>query len=336
MKAAIYGAGAMGTVLGAYIAKAGKQIDLISRNREHVAALKEGGAHIIGTVEFTQPVTALLPEEMTERYDIIFLMTKQSDNTNIVKFLMHFLEEDGVICTTQNGLPEARISELIGKDRTYGCAIAWGATFHGKGVSELTSTPDALTFSLGAYGKADGHLDVIKEYLECMGTVEVEENLIGARWSKLAVNAAFSGISTFTGMTFGEVAKDKKGKRIALEVFQECIRVADAAGIVPAKIQGYDLVGLLRYKGPVKKAFALFVLPIAMKKHSLLVSSMLQSLRQGKRCEIDFIDGVISDFGRKNGVKTPVCDCICEIVHEIEDGQRQIEVKNLDEFNALI
>ena len=51
MKCAIYGAGAMGTVLGAYIAKAGKEIDLINRNQKHVAALKEKGAHVVGTVE---------------------------------------------------------------------------------------------------------------------------------------------------------------------------------------------------------------------------------------------------------------------------------------------
>ena len=42
MKCAIYGAGAMGTVLGAYIAKAGRQVDLINRNEKHIAALKSG------------------------------------------------------------------------------------------------------------------------------------------------------------------------------------------------------------------------------------------------------------------------------------------------------
>ena len=76
MKVAIYGAGAMGTVLGAYIAKAGVDIDLINRNEKHVVALKEKGAHIIGTVDFTQKVNALLPSEMSEKYDIILLMTK--------------------------------------------------------------------------------------------------------------------------------------------------------------------------------------------------------------------------------------------------------------------
>lgn len=336
MRAAIYGAGAMGTVLGAYIARAGKQIDLVNRNRAHVEAMKKEGAHVVGTVDFVQPVSALLPEEMEGKYDLIFLMTKQSENREIVSFLKTYLSERGVICTMQNGLPEALIADLIGADNTYGCAVAWGATFLGEGKSELTSSPEALTFSLGAYGKADERLEEIKSYLECMGTVTVEENFIGARWSKLLINAAFSGISTFTGLTFGEIAKHKTGKRVALEVIQECIRVAAAANIKIEPIQGHDIENLLGYRGAVKKAIALFVLPIAMKKHAGLISSMLQSLRQGKKCEIDYIDGIVCDFGRKYGVKTPVCDKICALVHEIEDGKRQITTDNLSAFAELI
>ena len=103
MRAMIYGAGALGTVLGAYIAKAGVAIDLVNRNKAHVAALRERGAHITGTVDFVQPVSALLPEEMTGRYDIILLMTKQSDNARVVTMLKDYLAEDGVICTCQNG-----------------------------------------------------------------------------------------------------------------------------------------------------------------------------------------------------------------------------------------
>lgn len=113
MKVAIYGAGAMGTVLGAYIAKAGVDIDLINRNEKHVAALKEKGAHIIGTVDFTQKVNALLPSEMSEKYDIILLMTKQRYNGEIVAFLKDYLKEDGALAHARTG---ARIQDR-GNDR---------------------------------------------------------------------------------------------------------------------------------------------------------------------------------------------------------------------------
>ena len=54
---AIYGAGSLGTVLGAYITKNGGHIDLIKRNKAHVEALRKNGAKIMGTVEMTVPVT---------------------------------------------------------------------------------------------------------------------------------------------------------------------------------------------------------------------------------------------------------------------------------------
>ena len=83
-KYAIYGAGSLGTILGAYITKSGIDIELINRNEAHIAALRESGAKIRGTVELTIPVKALFPSEMEGKYDVIFLMTKQLQNREVV------------------------------------------------------------------------------------------------------------------------------------------------------------------------------------------------------------------------------------------------------------
>ena len=48
-RAAIYGAGSLGTILGAFITKNGGQIDLINHNQAHVKALNENGAKVVGT-----------------------------------------------------------------------------------------------------------------------------------------------------------------------------------------------------------------------------------------------------------------------------------------------
>ena len=81
---AIYGAGSLGTVLGAYITKNGGKIDLINRNKAHVAALNQNGAKIIGTTEMTVPVTAYTPDEMSGKYDVILLLTKQLLNKELL------------------------------------------------------------------------------------------------------------------------------------------------------------------------------------------------------------------------------------------------------------
>ena len=85
MRIAIYGAGSLGTILGAYISKAGVAIELINRNKAHVEALKTKGAQVVGTVQFVQPVIAYTPDEISGQYDILFLMTKQQNNADTGK-----------------------------------------------------------------------------------------------------------------------------------------------------------------------------------------------------------------------------------------------------------
>ena len=303
---------------------------MINRNKAHVAALQEKGATITGTLNFNQPVKAYTPDEMSGTYDIIFLMTKQQQNSEVVAGLKPFLAEDGVIVTLQNGIPELQIGEIVGEDRVLGCTVAWGATMQGPGVCELTSSPDSLTFSLGSLSKTPNkHLPEVKALLELMGPVEVDENFIGTRWSKLLINASFSGMSAVLGCTFGEAAGNKASRKYVQALIKECIDVCATAGIKIEPVQGKDIVKLLDYHGPVKKAISFFIIPIAIRKHARLKASMLQDIEKGKKTEIDAINGVVCAFGRKVGFPTPVNDKVVEIIHRIENGELTASFENL-------
>jgi 2-dehydropantoate 2-reductase len=335
MNIAIYGAGAMGTVLGAYITKAGHQIDLINRNKDHVAALKSQGAKIIGTIEFTQKVSAFTPDEMTKEYDIILLMTKQRHNKEIVEFLKKFLKESGILCTLQNGIPEPAIAEIIGPNRTVGATMSWGASFHGHGVAELTTIPskETLTFQVGEYGHVNQILlHHILTLLGTMGHVELKDNLIGARWAKLIINSAFSGLSVVTGATFGELAKNRFSRKIALELIKECIEVGRAANIKIEPIQGKNIEKLMHYKNIFKKTFSYYLLPYAMRKHKAIKSSMLRDLQNKRKTEIDSINGVVVSYGKQCKYPTPLNNVVLSVVHKIEEKKLQPSWDNLSYF----
>ena len=336
-KYAIYGAGSLGTVLGAYITKNGGEIELINRNRAHVAALREKGAVIKGTVEMTVPVTAITPDEMSGPYDVILLMTKQLYNKQVVTDLKPFLSENGVIVTLQNGLPEPLIAEIVGGSHTMGCVVEWGAALTEPGVCTLTSEPDSLSFHMGKMdGISDEQFQMVKALLELMCPVHEEPNLVGARWSKLLINATFSGLGTVLGGTFGDVSENKDAKKIAVRCMKECIDVGHASGAVFAPVQGKDITKLFYYKNKLKYAFALLLLPIAMKKHRGIVPSMLQDIRNGKSCEIDAINGVVCDFGKANGIATPINDRIVSIIKRIEKGELKAEPSNIRLFDDLL
>ena len=171
-------------------------------------------------------------------------------------------------------------------------------------------------------GKAAGNENFVKK----------SDNLLGARWSKLSINAAFSGLSVVTGLTFGEIAKRSKTRKLALGILRECMDVANASGVTLAEMQGHDMQKMLGGRTLIKRFIAYMVLPFAMKRHKKLVSGMLKDVQNGKKCEIDFIDGVVSKEGVRVGVKTPLCDKVVEIVHGIENGLYEIDYKNTDFF----
>ena len=285
----------------------------------------------------TVPVKAITPDMMEGKYDVIVLLTKQLHNKEVVTFLKDYLSDEGVIVTLQNGIPEPGIAEIIGENHTMGCAVEWGAALIEPGVCELTSDKDSLSFHMGKMpGITDAQFKMVKDLLELMCPVHAEENLMGARWSKLLINATFSGLGTVVGGVFGDVSEDKAGKQVAIRCMKECIDVGHASGVEFAPVQGKNIVGLFYYKNAIKRAFGCLLLPIAMKKHRDIEPSMLQDLKKGKPCEVDAINGVVCEFGKKYGVATPINDRIVEIIKKIQAGELKADKSNFSLFNDIL
>ena len=165
-----------------------------------------------------------------------------------------------------------------------------------------------------------------------MCPVDIEDNLIGARWSKLLINATYSGLGTVIGGTFGDVAGWKPATKVAVRCMKECIDVARAGGVEFAPVQGKDITKLFDYNNKVKQKFAEILVPIAMKKHFGIVPSMLQDLQKGKPCEVDAINGVVCEWGKKYGIPTPVNDRIVEVIKKEQNEGLRPMLANIQFF----
>lgn len=307
----------MGTSLGAALTKAGISVELVSRNAAHVEALRTRGAVLTGSVSMTVPVTAMLPEEMAGKYDIIFLAIRQRGNREAAQGLLPFLKEDGALVSVQNGLPERALSEVFGADRVYGCALSWGAERIAPG--EIQMTGGSFSFSLGAFG-AGSKLQEIAVLLKRAGSVTVGE-LRELRHAKLAVNAAFSTLSVLSGLTFGELAS--RHKKLALGLMREVFSVARAAGCKKLPLNGHDLFRV--FSGP----WAGLLLPVAMKPYKNTRSGMLKDLEAGRRTDIDYVAGAAVDEGGRLDVETPLLESAVSLVHDIENGLAEIAPETL-------
>lgn len=307
----------MGTSLGAALTKAGISVELVSRNAAHVEALRTRGAVLTGSVSMTVPVTAMLPEEMAGKYDIIFLAIRQRGNREAAQGLLPFLKEDGALVSVQNGLPERALSEVFGADRVYGCALSWGAERIAPG--EIQMTGGSFSFSLGAFG-AGSKLHELAALLKRAGSVTVGE-LQELRYAKLAVNAAFSTLSVLSGLTFGELAS--RHKKLALALMREVFSVARAAGCKKLPLNGHDLFRV--FSGP----WAGLLLPVAMKPYKNTRSGMLKDLEAGRRTDIDYVAGAAVDEGGRLDVETPLLESAVSLVHDIENGLAEIAPETL-------
>jgi 2-dehydropantoate 2-reductase len=331
MRAAIMGVGSLGTVLGAYITKAGKQIDLIDAYTEHVDALNKNGARVTGKIEFTVPVKALTPDKMDGTYDLVFFMVKQTYNDAAMRDLKPHVHEKTIIATLQNGLPELPLAETFCPDNIMGCTVGWGATFKGPGVSELTSPTDKMTFDLGKYdGKITPEVFAVKDYLELMCPTEISQNLMSIRMRKLLVNAVMSGMSAILGCTFGGILDSGQALLCAKHIANECLAVSHAAGIKLGPFQGVDFETRFSFSTRAEREATSAAYHEVWDPHRDLTASMLHDLLKGRKCEINAINGAVCTMGDKYSIDTPVNDQIVAIVQSIERGERKPEFKNLD------
>lgn len=317
------GAGSLGTIIGALVAKNGGDMTLIDANRAHVDALNKNGAQVIGKMELSGvPVKAVTPDEMEGTYDLVILLAKQTYNAVALRQLLPHLGASSVVCTLQNGVPEESVGRIIGPERVVGGIVGWGATFRGPGVSELTSDVSAMRYEIGEVdGSRTARIQAVCDLLNLAGTCVVMDNLTGTRWSKVIQNATLSGMSAALGSTYAEILDDEKAVSCASCVGNEIVKIVRARDIkLEDLVPGWSYYSLA-FDDPAGLERASKWLREYFRPHRPLKASMLQDMEKGIPCEIDYIVGICSEWGRKLGIPTPACDTIISIVKDFEAGK---------------
>ncbi|MBR0084986.1 MAG: 2-dehydropantoate 2-reductase [Lachnospiraceae bacterium] len=336
MKIGIYGCGAMGTVMGALLTKNGCPVELIDNYKDHVDAMNEKGAHIVGFMDEFIPVKAFLPEQIEGIYDVLFIFTKQTANNAILPNIKKHIDEKTTICTLQNGVPEPFWAENLGADRVCGGTVLWGATFWSPGVSELTQDLSKTdhTFEIGQFnGEIGPHIERVKAILEQMGRpVHVTTQLMQSRWSKLINNACMSGMSAVGGCTFGEVLDDPKAIKCLVYIGHEVKACANAEGYsIPPMFGVYNMDCLdLKDEAQFDEGIAAFLGVYDGLRTAK--ASMLQDLEKDRKCEVSMINGYVCQIGDKHGIDTPFCDKAVEIITKIENHELKLTKDNFALF----
>ncbi len=337
MKTAVLGAGSLGTIIGGMITKNGGDVVLVDGYKEHVEALKQNGATIKGAIEDNIPVKAFLLDEIEGMFDLVLYVAKATYNDSYLPAILPHLHENSVVCTLQNGLPEEVVVEYVGRERVVGATVGWGASLQGPGVSLLTSHPSRQIYDLGELnGEITPRLQEVKKVLDLAGSCKIIENLRGVRWSKLLMNAAFSGMSAALGYNYGEILNDSKALFCSAFIADELIKVAHAQGIRMVTMQGEDFEGFELKNGKADLPSKMSLYERVFGPHEKVIASMLFDLRLGKKTEIDAINGSVVSRGKKVGIATPFNEKVVFLIKKAEAEKSVPDKSNLSMFEDII
>ena len=235
---------------------------------------------------------------------------------------MGALAPNGAMVCFQNGLCEARIAAIAGPERVVGGIIAWGASMPEPGLYDRTS---AGGFTLGRLaGEPDEVVRRLGSLFEAVGPVEYTANLMGARWSKLALNCAVSSLGTIGGERLGPLVMVRRYRRLALEIFTEAVEVARAEKVKLEKVSGTLDLDWIALSAADRAASASAGLTA---KHALLLavglryrrlrSSMLSAIERGRVPAIDFLNGEVVGYAARHGLAAPVNQKVVDTVHAL-------------------
>ena len=128
MRYLVWGAGAIGGTIGAYLARAGHAVTLVDTVSEHVAAINRSGLGITGPIAtFTTLLPAVTPEALRGEWDTIILATKAQHTAVAARALLPHLTSAGCVISAQNGLNELTVAAIAGEARTVGAFVNFGA-----------------------------------------------------------------------------------------------------------------------------------------------------------------------------------------------------------------
>jgi 2-dehydropantoate 2-reductase len=337
MRFLVMGSGGIGGITTALLHESGQDVVAFTTNADIARAVNANGFQMRGDGAARTVRAPLVTRIPNERFDVIVLCTQPPQVESAAEMAKPALADDGVMVCLQNGLCESRVAAIVGPQRTAGAVVAWGAAMPEPGIYDRTA---AGGFALGWFEeKSSRPLDHVARAFEAIGPVDTTNNLLGKRWSKLAINAAISSLGTVGGDRLGALTSHRFVRRLGLEIMTEAVHVARAEGVKLEKVSGtldLDWIALTEEDATASGS------PALVAKHGLLLavgfryrrmrSSMLAAIERGRTPAVDFLNGEIVERAKRHKIAAPVNERIHRYVWDIANKKRST---GLDTLRAL-
>jgi 2-dehydropantoate 2-reductase len=330
----IVGAGAIGGTMGAYLLRAGEQVRLVDRDLDHVAAMNRRGLTIEAFNEtFTVPVQACAPDDLRGPLDVVLLAVKAQHTEGAVRSLLPHLTPESVIVSLQNGLCERVIADLTGPDRTVGCFVNFSADYLEPG---LITYGGAGSLYLGELdGRESERVRALQRVMEHWGSVQVTDNIWGYLWGKMGyANMLFA--TALADETMADVID--RYRLLMIELASEVYEVAAREGVRPEPFDNVEpsLYYPREKRDPDAIDRSLDELVARRRRDLKVKSGIWRDLAvRHRKTEVDQQIGLVAEVGRSHGLPMRLTTRLVEMIHELEDGRRQMSWENVEELDRV-
>lgn len=330
----IWGAGAIGGALGAAFVRAGEAVVFVDTAADHIAAIAAEGLEITGPLAPGHVrAPAVTPDALRGTFRRCILAVKAHHTAEAIAALAPHVAADGFVVSAQNGLNETVIAERIGRARTVGCFVNFGADYIAPG-SVLYGGCGAVV--LGEIDGADTPRlrDLHALFRHFDDRAVATPNIWGYLWAKLIYGAMLFA-TALTDASIADVLAMAEHRPMLTRLAHEVVAVSRAEGVKLESFDGFD-PGAFEPEAPPERTARSFDDMVAHNRRSLKShSGIWRDLAVRKRrTEVDAQLGPIVEIGARHDVPTPVTAAIVDRIHDIEEGRAPRALANLDRLGA--
>ncbi len=301
MKVLIFGAGGVGSVVGAFLARTGHGVSLLGRPWHLDVVAKQGlsitgiwGDYRMKAFDLYTQVTEVQKKDIP--WDMIILTVKSFDTEKAIQDIIPLLKDHTMLLSLQNGL--GNIEKIIGGGVKPENFIA------GRLIFGVETTPGIAKVTVNADSVRVGALPGVTTRLSPFQTAqtlntakiptEAVPDILTYIWAKVIYNCALNPICTMHEMPYGKILERDETWQAMDRIIDECYAVGHKKGILLNPPTADAFKDLMRKK----------LIPSTAAHHP----SMLQDIRRGKRTDIDALNGAIVLYGRELDIPTPEND----------------------------
>jgi 2-dehydropantoate 2-reductase len=306
MKICMIGSGAMGSVYGGLLCKAGYDVTLVDLRADHVGAIRERGLRVDGVCgEHVVRPPVFIDHAGLGSFDAAIVFVDSNSTREAARTAQQILKADGFAMTLQNGIGNVEVlSALLGEARVLAGVSMDSANYRAPGHASYTNQGPIHIGEL--HGSITPRLEAMVGALVKAGfKASVTDRARDYIWEKFTLNCAINPIAALTGLRGGEFIRIEEIDALQDRVLEEVFAVGRAKGI--------------KYPNPDLRAY---VKDHCRKRFNQ--PSMLQHVTQGRRTEIDALNGALVREAKAYGIPTPYNETIVALIKGLQQHREQV------------